>query len=123
MGLYDDSCALIDMYSKCGSVEDARFVFNEMPEKTTVGWNSIIAGYALHGYSEEALNIYYEMQDSGVKMDHFTFSIIMQKVTYKLVTELDHMEVDNSKLFPPLYFLISRFCSMHDELVMTSTFG
>ncbi|KAA8542126.1 hypothetical protein F0562_023278 [Nyssa sinensis] len=75
------SCALIDMYSKCGSIEDAQFVFDEMPEKTTVGWNSIIAGYALHGYSEEALNMYYEMQDSGVKMDHFTFSIIIRVCT------------------------------------------
>ncbi|KAL2550634.1 Pentatricopeptide repeat-containing protein [Forsythia ovata] len=27
------SCVLIDMYSKCGSVEDVRFVFDEMPEK------------------------------------------------------------------------------------------
>uniref|UniRef100_A0A5B7BLT4 DYW domain-containing protein n=1 Tax=Davidia involucrata TaxID=16924 RepID=A0A5B7BLT4_DAVIN len=75
------SCALIDMYSKCGSIEDAQFVFDEMPEKTTVGWNSIIAGYALHGYSEEALDLYYEMQDSGVKMDHFTFSIIIRVCT------------------------------------------
>ncbi|GMP34127.1 hypothetical protein CsSME_00007134 [Camellia sinensis var. sinensis] len=72
------SCALIDMYSKCGSIDDAQCVFDEMPEKTTVGWNSIIAGYALHGYSEEALNMYYEMQDSGVKMDHFTFSMIIR---------------------------------------------
>ncbi|XAR59374.1 hypothetical protein NMG60_11015196 [Bertholletia excelsa] len=72
------SCALIDMYSKCGSVEDAQCVFDEMPKKTTVGWNSIIAGYALHGYSKEALNMYYEMRDSGVKMDHFTFSIIVR---------------------------------------------
>ncbi|XAR59372.1 hypothetical protein NMG60_11015193 [Bertholletia excelsa] len=72
------SCALIDMYSKCGSIEDAQHVFDEMPEKTTVGWNSIIAGYALHGYSKEALNMYYEMRDSGVKMDHFTFSIIVR---------------------------------------------
>lgn len=72
------TCALIDMYSKCGCVEDAQYVFDEMPEKTTVGWNSIIAGYALHGYSEEALSMYYEMRDSGVKMDHFTFSIIIR---------------------------------------------
>ncbi|XP_022882487.1 pentatricopeptide repeat-containing protein At5g50390, chloroplastic-like [Olea europaea var. sylvestris] len=69
------------MYSKCGSVEDARFVFDELPAKTTVGWNSIIAGYALHGYSEEALSMYYEMQDSGVKMDHFTYSIIIRVCT------------------------------------------
>ncbi|GAB4860446.1 hypothetical protein Ancab_035606 [Ancistrocladus abbreviatus] len=81
MGFSDDifiSCALIDMYSKSGSIEDAQFVFDGMPDKTTVGWNTIIAGYALHGYSEEALSLYYEMQDSGVKMDHFTFSIVVR---------------------------------------------
>lgn len=72
------SCALIDMYSKCGCLEDAQSVFDEMPEKTTVGWNSIITGYELHGYSEEALSMYYEMQDSGVKMDQFTFSIVLK---------------------------------------------
>ncbi|KAJ0527846.1 putative tetratricopeptide-like helical domain superfamily, DYW domain-containing protein [Helianthus annuus] len=75
------SCALIDMYSKCGSITDAQCVFDIMPEKTTVGWNTIIAGYALHGYSEEALDLYYEMQDSGVKMDHFTFSMIVRICT------------------------------------------
>lgn len=84
MGVTEDvfvSCALIDMYSKCGSIEDARFVFDVMPEKTTVAWNSVIAGYALHGYSEEALSMYYEMQDSGVKMDHFTYSMIIRVCT------------------------------------------
>ncbi|KAK4842804.1 hypothetical protein QYF36_000312 [Acer negundo] len=38
MGVSDDgfvSCALINMYSKCGSIEDAQGVFDEMPEKTT----------------------------------------------------------------------------------------
>ncbi|XP_058079326.1 pentatricopeptide repeat-containing protein At5g50390, chloroplastic-like [Magnolia sinica] len=84
MGIDGDifvSCALIDMYSKCGSIEDAQFVFDEMPQKTVVGWNSIIAGYALHGYSEEALNLYHEMRKLGVKMDHFTYSIIIRICT------------------------------------------
>ncbi|KAG0480271.1 hypothetical protein HPP92_011129 [Vanilla planifolia] len=70
------SCALIDMYSKCGSIDQARQVFDQMSEKNVVGWNSIIAGYALNGYSEEALDLYYEMQESNVKLDHFTYSII-----------------------------------------------
>lgn len=81
MGVTEDvyvSCALIDMYSKCGSICDAHSVFYDMPNKTTVGWNSIIAGYAFHGLSEEAFSMYYEMQDSGAKMDHFTFSIIIR---------------------------------------------
>ncbi|KAL6139763.1 hypothetical protein ACLB2K_058065 [Fragaria x ananassa] len=57
---------------------DAHCVFDEMPKKTTVGWNTIIAGYALHGYSDEALSMYYDMRDSGVPMDHFTFSMIIR---------------------------------------------
>ncbi|XP_061347403.1 pentatricopeptide repeat-containing protein At5g50390, chloroplastic [Gastrolobium bilobum] len=80
-GLAEDnfvSCALIDMYSKCGSIEDAQCVFDQMPEKTTVAWNSIIAGHALHGYSEEALCIYFDMRDSGAKLDHFTISIVIR---------------------------------------------
>ncbi|PIA58465.1 hypothetical protein AQUCO_00500419v1 [Aquilegia coerulea] len=71
------SCGLINMYSKCGFLEDAQHAFDEMPVKTVVGWNTIIAGYALHGYNEEALNMYLEMQDSGVKIDHFTYTIII----------------------------------------------
>uniref|UniRef100_A0A2P2QLM2 Uncharacterized protein MANES_06G119200 n=1 Tax=Rhizophora mucronata TaxID=61149 RepID=A0A2P2QLM2_RHIMU len=91
MGIGDDifvSCALIDMYGKCGSIEDAQYVFDEMPEKNTVGWNTIIAAYALHGYSEEALDMYYEMRDSGVKLDHFTFSIILRLCTRLASLEL-----------------------------------
>ncbi|XP_020570889.1 pentatricopeptide repeat-containing protein At5g50390, chloroplastic [Phalaenopsis equestris] len=72
------SCALIDMYGKCGCINDARQVFDWMPDKHVVGWNSMIAGYALNGYSEEALELYYQMQNSNVKMDHFTYSIIIR---------------------------------------------
>ncbi|XP_051119330.1 pentatricopeptide repeat-containing protein At5g50390, chloroplastic [Andrographis paniculata] len=75
------SCTLIDMYSKCGSIENARCAFDKMLEKTTVAWNSIIAGYAFHGYSEEALSMYYDMQDSGAKMDGFTYSMIVRVCT------------------------------------------
>ncbi|GFP82451.1 pentatricopeptide repeat-containing protein at5g50390 chloroplastic [Phtheirospermum japonicum] len=75
------SCALIDMYSKCGNINDARLVFDTMPEKTTVAWNIIIAGYGLQGYSEEALSMYYEMKDSKAKMDHFTYATIVRVCT------------------------------------------
>ncbi|XP_064993558.1 pentatricopeptide repeat-containing protein At5g50390, chloroplastic-like [Musa acuminata AAA Group] len=81
MGFYKNifiSCALIDMYSKCGCIEEAQWVFDEMPEKTVVGWNTIIAGYALHGYSEKALDMYYEMCSANVQMDHFTYSIFFR---------------------------------------------
>ncbi|KAJ0981900.1 hypothetical protein J5N97_010155 [Dioscorea zingiberensis] len=49
------SCALIDMYSKREHTQEAQWVFDGMPETIVVGRNTIIAGYALHGDSEQAL--------------------------------------------------------------------
>ncbi|KAK7378515.1 hypothetical protein VNO80_03957 [Phaseolus coccineus] len=98
-GVGDDnfvSCALIDMYSKCGSIDDAHCVFYQMPEKTTVGWNSIIASYALHGYNEEALSLYFGMRDSGATIDHFTISIVI-RICARLAS-LDHAKQAHAAL-------------------------
>ncbi|CAI0446445.1 unnamed protein product [Linum tenue] len=91
------SCSLIDMYSKCGAIEDARFIFEDMPEKTTVGWNTMITGYALHGYSEEAVDMFFQMSDSGVKMDHFTISLIV-RVCARLAS-LDYAKQAHAALY------------------------
>ena len=44
---------LVDMYSKCGCLEDARKVFDQVLEQNTVSWNAIILGYAQHGHGRE----------------------------------------------------------------------
>ncbi|CAA6667800.1 unnamed protein product [Spirodela intermedia] len=46
--------ALIDMYCRCGSLEDARKVFAEMPHRDVVSYNAMIGGLALHGRSSDA---------------------------------------------------------------------
>ncbi|PRQ53556.1 putative pentatricopeptide [Rosa chinensis] len=81
----------------CGSIEDAHCVFDEMSTKTIVGWNTIIVGYALHGYSEEALSMYYDMCDSGVPMDHFTFSMTIR--TCARLASLEHAKQAHAGLF------------------------
>ncbi|XP_028959424.1 pentatricopeptide repeat-containing protein At1g28690, mitochondrial-like [Malus domestica] len=64
-GLFLDikmGCALIDMYSKCGRVEDARRVFDHMPEKNVFSWTSMIDGYGKNGYPDKALELFRMMQ-------------------------------------------------------------
>lgn len=64
---------LITMYAKCGSIDDAHQVFHKMPIKDKVSWTTTIVGYAQHGHSNEALELFRQMEEAGVKPDHVTF--------------------------------------------------
>ncbi|KAK8548689.1 hypothetical protein V6N12_061597 [Hibiscus sabdariffa] len=65
--------ALIDMYSKCGSLNSARQVFDKGPfRKDTISWSSMICGYGLHGKGEEAISLYNKMLLLGDKPDMIT---------------------------------------------------
>lgn len=64
--------SLIDMYVKCGSVEDGSRVFENMVERDCVSWNAMIVGYAQNGYGTEALQIFQKMLLYGEKPDHIT---------------------------------------------------
>jgi pentatricopeptide repeat protein len=65
--------ALVDMYAKCGGIEDAIKMFEKMPERDLVSWNTMIVGYAQHGCGKEALQLFEEMQEAGMRPDHITF--------------------------------------------------
>ncbi|CAN0911798.1 Pentatricopeptide repeat-containing protein At3g57430, chloroplastic [Linum grandiflorum] len=69
--------ALIDMYAKCGCLDLARRVFNEMPRKNVVTWNVIMMAYGMHGKGEEALQLFQAMVSEakvgGVKPTEITF--------------------------------------------------
>ncbi|XP_007210984.2 pentatricopeptide repeat-containing protein At1g18485 [Prunus persica] len=60
MGLMSDvfvGNALIAMYGKCGSIEDAVRVFDLMPERNLVSWNSMICGYSENGFSQQCYSL------------------------------------------------------------------
>ncbi|KAK1395584.1 pentatricopeptide repeat-containing protein ELI1, chloroplastic [Heracleum sosnowskyi] len=65
--------ALVDMYSKCGCLEDARLVFDEIKSKDVVVWNAMISGYAMNGLSEEALQLFSDMCRLNVPPTEITF--------------------------------------------------
>ncbi|EFJ37346.1 hypothetical protein SELMODRAFT_61643, partial [Selaginella moellendorffii] len=52
---------LLNMYAKCGSIEEARAVFERMPARTLVGWNAMVVWYARYAIPREALYLFQEM--------------------------------------------------------------
>jgi pentatricopeptide repeat protein len=63
--------SLVDMYAKCGSMEEARCVFDGMVEKDVVCWSAMIQGYAYNGLPREALELFFEMRKVNVRPDCF----------------------------------------------------
>ncbi|KAG8075942.1 hypothetical protein GUJ93_ZPchr0006g41959 [Zizania palustris] len=47
--------ALLDMYCKCGSLQDADALFNRMCQRDVISWSTMISGLAQNGRSIEAL--------------------------------------------------------------------
>ncbi|KAL5561590.1 hypothetical protein UlMin_031337 [Ulmus minor] len=76
------SNAFIDMYAKCGNIDAAASLFNEMPEKNLVSWNTMIAGYAAHGHAKQALDLFEQMKSRGLKPDHITFVAVLSACSH-----------------------------------------
>ncbi|KAK1555922.1 hypothetical protein Q3G72_033356 [Acer saccharum] len=70
--------ALVDMYAKCGEILDSREVFNEMRNRNTVTWTSIIAGYAREGLGEEAINLFRVMKRRNIFANNLTIVSILK---------------------------------------------
>ncbi|XP_026442074.1 pentatricopeptide repeat-containing protein At2g22070-like [Papaver somniferum] len=71
------SSALMDMYAKCGQVDQARWLFDQLSEKNVVLWNSMISGYLKNGCPEKCLDLFLEMKVAGVKPDLVTVSSVL----------------------------------------------
>nr|GMC60033.1 pentatricopeptide repeat-containing protein At3g49710 [Ipomoea batatas] len=69
--------ALIAMYSKCGSLQDAMRIFDRMPEHNSVSLNSMISGYAQHGRGMESLVLFERMLAGNTAPTSITFISVL----------------------------------------------
>ncbi|GJR20646.1 pentatricopeptide repeat-containing protein [Tanacetum coccineum] len=65
--------AVMDMYGKCGSMKEARLVFDHMSTKDSASWNIMIMGYAMQGFGNEALDVFRKMCETHATPDEVTF--------------------------------------------------
>lgn len=74
--------AIIDMYSKCGSMVDAQLVFDAMPSKDLVGWTALIAGYGRQGESELVFYWFERMKQEGLRPNQITFQSVLSACSH-----------------------------------------
>ncbi|KAK7309542.1 hypothetical protein RJT34_06349 [Clitoria ternatea] len=74
--------ALIDMYSKCGSVKDARNVFDKIPCKNIASWNAMIGCYGKCSMVDSSLALFKKMQEEGLQPNEVTFTCLLSACSH-----------------------------------------
>ncbi|KAK1562608.1 hypothetical protein Q3G72_014744 [Acer saccharum] len=64
--------SLLCLYAKCGFLDDALKVFDDIPEKNVVSWTAIITGYINEGKFREAVDAFRKLLEMGVRPDSFS---------------------------------------------------
>ncbi|XP_043723054.1 pentatricopeptide repeat-containing protein At3g14730 [Telopea speciosissima] len=92
--------AVLDMYVKCGSLRDACMFFDKMRKRDVASWNIMIMGYGLHGFGDEAVNVFLHMGESSVRPDEVSFICVLSACSHAGLVDqgckiLAHMEEDH----------------------------
>ncbi|KVI04326.1 Pentatricopeptide repeat-containing protein [Cynara cardunculus var. scolymus] len=69
--------SLIDMYAKSGSIEDSSRIFCEMSCRDLFSWTSMMIGFGNHGYGKEAVELFNQMVNSGIRPDTIVFMALL----------------------------------------------
>lgn len=81
------SSALIDMYSKCGRIKEAKAIFDSVQKKDASVWNSMINGFAIHGLASDAIAIFEMMEEENISPDAVTFIGILTACSHSGLVE------------------------------------
>ncbi|KAF0928705.1 hypothetical protein E2562_006128 [Oryza meyeriana var. granulata] len=79
---------VVDMYCKCGIIDEAQKLHDRIGRQQVVSWNAILSGFSLNKESEEAQKFFSEMLDMGLKPDLFTFATVLDTCANLATIEL-----------------------------------
>ncbi|OWM80285.1 pentatricopeptide repeat-containing protein At4g14850 [Punica granatum] len=91
VGLLEDvfvGCSAFDMYCRTDLLDDAMRLFEEMPERNVVTWNSYISAALLHGRASDAMKAFIEFRRAGGVPDPITFCVLLNACEEEFRLEL-----------------------------------
>ncbi|XP_057785830.1 pentatricopeptide repeat-containing protein At4g02750-like [Salvia miltiorrhiza] len=110
--------ALLSMYCRCGSINEAYEVFERIEDKDVISWNTIITGYARHGFGQEALQHFKSMKQASIQPDEVTMVGVLSACSHTGLVDKgkhyfysmnkDHGIVPNPKHYTCLIDLLGR---------------
>lgn len=74
--------ALMNMYAKCGHLEEVFHIFNSIAEKNLQSWTIMISCLADYGCGEEAISLFTTMEGSGLTPDSMLFSAVLSACSH-----------------------------------------
>ncbi|KAK4850154.1 hypothetical protein QYF36_004285 [Acer negundo] len=74
--------AIVDLYSKCGALKHAKFVFERTKNKNVITWTAMLVGLAQNGYAEDALKLFSQMQEEGVSANLVTLVSLLHSCAH-----------------------------------------
>lgn len=88
---------LIGMYGSCGSMKDARRVFDKMLERNINSWHLMINGYTLNGSGDDGLLVFQQMKQAGLSPDSETFALVLAACARAEAVEKGFMHFESMK--------------------------
>ncbi|KAL3652987.1 hypothetical protein CASFOL_002668 [Castilleja foliolosa] len=102
--------ALISMYAKSGDLANARKVFDEMPNRDKVTWNSMISGYASIGMWDKAFELFESMRAAQAEISIITWNTVsggyLRTRNFKCALELTRQIRENGDRLDPIAVII-----------------
>lgn len=125
--------SLVDMYAKNGKLQAAQSIFSQVSNPDLKCWNSMLGGYSHHGMAEEAMSLFSEILEHGLRPDQVTFLSLLCACGHSGLVEKgkflwNYMKKNGIKPGPKHYScmvsLLSRAGSLNEaeELIMESTY-
>lgn len=108
--------SLMDMYAKSGAIDYCKRVFDRMHSKDLTSWNTVLTGYAVNGCIVQGINLFDQMEESGIRPDGVTFIALLSGCSHVGLTDQGRRLFDKMKLHYGISPTVEHYACLVDLL-------